>query len=336
MTQTVQKATRVGWVDVAKGTAITLVVLHHSIIFLEAVGFPMGPIGKANNVLATVRMPLFFLTAGLFAMSPISGTWRALWSRKIALLLWVYVVWSVIRFAFFNVVPWPLAESDAGTWSSLAGIFVLPAGGLWFVYALALFFLVARATRTVSPWILLGVSGVLSAVVGSGVVSTGVYAWDNMGMFLVFFLAGCHGRTVLVDVVGRFTIAGCAVVTAVFAAASVASYLMDLQAIPGVRLAIGVVGVTGALVVSRFVADSKPGELLQYLGRNTMPIYLIHYLFIAAVVAVLPQIGGGSLAVSGVLAVAVTVLATVVSLAVYRVTKNVPALYDAPAWLSRK
>lgn len=335
MTQTLPKgATRVGWVDVAKGAAITLVVLHHSILFLEAVGFPMGPITQANNVLVTIRMPLFFLASGLFAWSPVSGTWRGLWSRKISLLLWVYVVWSVIRFLFFSVVPWPLPENDAGTWSRLASIFVLPSGGLWFVYALAIFFVIARATRTISPWILLSVSGVLSALVGAGLLTTGVYEWDNMGMYLVFFLAGCHLRSSIVDLVGRFTLPRCATIVVVFVVASVVSYVWDLQDVPGVRLAVSVIGVTGALVVARYVSGSRAGELLKYLGRNTLPIYLVHYLFIAAVATALPEFGGGSIVISGVLTLSVTACAIAVSLAVYRVTKGVPGLYDAPAWLS--
>lgn len=336
MTQTVEKTTRVGWVDVAKGAAILLVVVHHTIIFLEAVGFPMGPIVKANNVLVTIRMPLFFLAAGLFALGPVSGSWRSLWSRKISLLLWVYVVWSVVRFVFFSVVPWPLDSSDAGTLSSLLSIFVLPSGGLWFVYALALFFVIARATRTQSPGVLLAVSGILSAVVGSGLISTGVYEWDSMATYLVFFLAGCHLRGRIVDTVDRITVPLAFGLVVVFAVASVGSYLFDLQDIPGVRLATSFVGVTGALVVARLVSDSQVGRQLQYLGRNTLPIYLIHYLAIAGIVVALPTFGGGSLAVSGALVLVISAVAVAISLGIYRVTKGVPGLYDAPAWLSRR
>ena len=60
-------APRVAWVDAGKGLAISLVVLFHSARWLD--GLPSDTVvwQTVNDVLATLRLPLFFTLSGLFA-----------------------------------------------------------------------------------------------------------------------------------------------------------------------------------------------------------------------------------------------------------------------------
>jgi uncharacterized membrane protein YcfT len=71
---------RIGWVDAAKGLAILLVALYHAQQFLRFAGVG-SPLWRAfDGLLQTLRMPLFFTTAGLFATRYLQGTWRVLLS----------------------------------------------------------------------------------------------------------------------------------------------------------------------------------------------------------------------------------------------------------------
>src|SRR5690606_5935605 len=91
------------WVDVAKGGAIVLVVLFHAALFLDDVGLAwLWP--RAGTALDTFRMPLFFSTAGLFAAKTLALDLRTVLRRRVARLVWVYVLWSLVWTLAFQVL----------------------------------------------------------------------------------------------------------------------------------------------------------------------------------------------------------------------------------------
>ena len=132
-------SSRVQWVDAAKGMAILLVALHHAVILLGQMDLTAGPWGQVNRTLQVFRMPLFFAASGLFAASVINRPWKVLWSSRLSLLAWVFLLWSVIRFLYFTVLPMEARPQETNLMKLLAAP-LLPTSGLWFIHAL-LFFL---------------------------------------------------------------------------------------------------------------------------------------------------------------------------------------------------
>ena len=88
-------ATRVGWVDYAKGWCIVLVVMMHSAL---GVGLAVGETGWLHALVAYAkpfRMPDFFMVAGLFLGRAIDLPWRTYLDRKAVHFLYFYALWQL-------------------------------------------------------------------------------------------------------------------------------------------------------------------------------------------------------------------------------------------------
>src|SRR5687768_6628751 len=130
---------RLAWVDAAKGLSILLVVAHHAVWFLQRSGQAPAVVVAANEALASLRMPLFFLASGLFVAGPLAAPWRTVLHKRIAFFLYLFVLWTLLRFAFFHIP----AMADVDPYNStnvvdLALSLLIPGSGMWFIYALAL------------------------------------------------------------------------------------------------------------------------------------------------------------------------------------------------------
>src|SRR5918996_30989 len=100
-------AARLDWVDAAKGMSILLVVAHHVVWYLQRSGHAPAAVVMGNEALASLRMPLFFPALVPPAVDPDDSA-------------------NVVDFA----------------WSLL-----LPGPSMWFLYALAVFAVLAKLMR---------------------------------------------------------------------------------------------------------------------------------------------------------------------------------------------
>ena len=150
---------RIHWADAARGMAIVLVALHHAVIYAGTFNLGNDVWIGVTEVLRTMRMPLFFMAAGLFAVKWVSADWRALFRSKLMLLGWVFALWVVIRWLWMNSIPG--ADSETGV-RQLVLHMVWPLGG-WFLFTLAALFVLARATLKIAPAAQLIAAGLLSA-----------------------------------------------------------------------------------------------------------------------------------------------------------------------------
>lgn len=272
---------RLAWVDAAKGLAIFLVVVHHCVMFLDANGVLPQPWVELNGLLGSFRMPLFFLASGLFLAGPIAARWRVLLHRRVALFVYLYVLWSVIRFVFFSVVPQPVNPDETASWASLAWALVLPATGLWFIYALAVFSVAAKAIRRIPSWLQLGLAALLSVAAEAGLLPIENYAWASMARYLFFFLLGCYAKDWIVGRAKRVTV-GALIGSVGAAGVAVAGIVvLDLRAVPGVSLPVSMVVVFCGVLAAAYVARWPLARPVVALGRQTLPVYLIHVMWVA-------------------------------------------------------
>jgi uncharacterized membrane protein YcfT len=277
-------AARLDWVDAAKGMSILLVVAHHVVWYLQHSGQAPPAVVMANEALASLRMPLFFLASGLLAAGPLSAPWRVVLHKRVAFFLYLYVVWTIIRFTFFaSVVPPEVDPDGSADPLGFALALVLPGPSMWFLYALAVFAVVTKLARPLPVWLQLGVTGALSALVGAGTVDLGDTRWTYMARFLFFFLLGCYARELAERLAARTSLLRAALGGVACVAAAGAVVALGLRAVPGVVLALQCMAVGSGVLLSACLARYRVGRPLVVLGTLTLPIYLIHMLWLAAI-----------------------------------------------------
>jgi uncharacterized membrane protein YcfT len=278
-------ASRLAWVDAAKGLSIVLVVLHHTVYFLDTSGLAPAPVVAGNEALASLRMPLFFLASGLLVAGPLAAPWRTLLHKRVAFFLWLYLLWTLIRFTFFaTLVPPGVDPDDSADPMNVVLALLLPGPSMWFLYALALFSVLGKLLRRVPVAVQLAASGVLSALAGAGLLDFDS-RWIAICRFLFFFLLGWHAKSLIERMVRATSLLKVAAAAVVCVAAAGGAVALDLRAVPGVAWALNCLAVAFGVLFAAWISRYVIGRPLVALGRRTLPIYLIHMLWLAVIVA---------------------------------------------------
>ncbi len=264
---------RLDWIDAGRGIAIVMVVLFHAANWLLAAGAQTSGWVELNTVVSSLRMPLFFTLSGLFAAKWVRGSWRRLLDVKVRLYGWVFLVWGLVGSTAFAVGVRMKGEGSLGT---IVVPFllspVMPRLELWFIWALALFFVVAKATAKVPPVVQVAVALVGAAFALSGWETASV-GWSGSVKYYVFFLAGMYGRDVVMRL-GRTPRTGLlAAVTVAWAGVSLTLWLLGLRDVPGLYLVNCVLGVLAGIALARALSGVA---VLRHVGSHTLPIYLAH------------------------------------------------------------
>ena len=321
------------WADAARGMAIALVVLHHTAKRSVVAGSADWWL-VVSEVLSTVRMPLFFAVAGLFATTWVSGqrSWPALLRSKVLLFAWVYVLWLGLHWAWSTAVP---GGKEPQTATELAWRLVLPGTG-WFIFALALMFVVARALRHVPTPLLLAAASAVSIAFLAEWVRLGNQAWEGLGKYTVFFLVGVRLRGhlfLLAERVPRWVAVAVPLAWAGAYAALTAAGLVDAPVVGFlVRLGGIAAGISVALLLQHWSG-------LRALGRDTLPVYMTHQLLIVTTVTAVGTIASFDtqpvLHQAAPLLLAVALLAVTYGVGVLAPQIGLGWLFTTPAWLQR-
>lgn len=325
---------RIGWVDAGRGLAILLVVLYHSARWGEVAGMDTSGWQVANDILATLRMPLFFMLAGLFAQKWQTARWASLWRAKLSLFIWVFLVWSVID-SFSIMLGFRMQDIEGNYFAQLAQVVwspLAPRFELWFIWALSLFFVFAKLTRLIPAWVQLTLAAVISAVALSG-LELGNVGWNGLLRYYFFFLLGIHGRAMILRFAEHHRLPTASIIIVVWAVLAIAGNLLGLMTLPGFYFVTAVLGVGAGIVFS--VQLARFGRL-RAIGARTLPIYLTHTSVILVVcyllhflVPVLP-----AAVLSAVAPPVIAAIAAAISFAAARWVPTVPVLrylYEQPA-----
>lgn len=332
--------TRVDWVDAAKGAAIIAVVLVHSGQWATLTGLVPDFWRIVNLVLILFLMPLFFLASGLFARAVITRSWRELWRTRLSPLMWALLVWSVIRFCYFLVVPNPTGMDETNIVDLLLTP-VRPSNGLWFLFALAVFLVVAKALDGRLDWrIQLGIAALISIWFFAR-ADTGNIAWNGMGRYVLFFMAGLFFRDRITSFVERRGLLAGLLCGLAFVAFTAAVLLVRGRApwITGALVLASLLAIAAGLVISRFLVRFERLRWLPWVGRNTLPVYVLHIFFVNVLIGLVLLLGDQPWLVALRLAVpfAVALVSVLLALGLWRVTRDIPVLrfgYVPPRWFS--
>jgi fucose 4-O-acetylase-like acetyltransferase len=265
-----------------------LVVLHHSIQWSDGAGHGSPIWLSVTEALSTMRLPLFFMVSGLLAARWMTAPWRSLLRVKVANLFWLFLLWQAFTFLAYLAVPnvSTPGKSHVAELLTAAATPLRPQNSLWFIWALALFFMLSRLIFGKMPgWAVIAAAALPATLSFAGVVQFGNVGWDGAANNYVFFAVGVFG----VQHVKRLG----EVITRTAAAGIVAAWIAFVALVPAFEA-------VGLNLVSRglgLLAGIGLGILLQksgYLmraGRSTLTYYLPHFIFLgilAFLASVLP------------------------------------------------
>ncbi|MFT3673660.1 acyltransferase family protein [Aestuariivirga sp.] len=270
---------RVDWVDFAKGICIVLVVLMHSTLGVEKA---MGEAGALNTFIhwaQPFRMPDFFLISGLFLARRIDTPWRDYLDKKVIHFLYFYLLWMTLQLLFKG--PGIYAERGLnGLASEYALAFIEPFGTLWFIYLLPIFFVTTRLLRPLPPVLVF----VAAALLEMFRPHTGWIVIDEFAARYVYFFAGYWlSAQAFRFAAGMDRLSTPALVSAllIWGYVHTLAYMHDLVAGPGYGIVAGFIGVGAVISAGVLLSRFRAGEVLRYLGENSIVVYLAFFLFMA-------------------------------------------------------
>ena len=296
-----KSATRIDWVDYAKGICIVMVVMMHSVLGVELAAGQTGFMHAVVMFAKPFRMPDFFLISGLFLSLVIDRDWRTYLDRKVVHFAYFYVLWVTIQFGF--KAPGFAAEQG---WAHAGFLylesFIEPFGTLWFIYLLPIFFVVIKLTRGV-PAILVWF---VAALLEGAHVMTG---WTVIDEFCARFVYIYSGYLFAIYV---FALSDRARAQPVLALGGLATWALvngGLVALgygewPMISLMLGLAGACAIITMGTLLARMHWLNFLRFCGEHSIVIYLAFFLPMATTrtlllkTGIVPDIGTVSLIVT--------------------------------------
>lgn len=270
---------RIDWVDYAKGICIILVVMMHSTLGVEKALGQTGHLSSFIEWARPFRMPDFFLISGLFLSRRIDGNWRDYLDKKVLHFIYFYVLWMTIQFAFKGPGIYQ-AEGLGALVSSYALGFIEPFGTLWFIYLLAIFFMVTKAVKNLPPLLILAAAALLEMAP----IETGSLIIDEFASRYVYFFSGYWLAGTIIASANRMWSRSALVLMAmlyIWATGHSVAMLMGMSNLPVISLVLGFAGASAVIGLAVLLARSNSVNWLRHLGANSIVVYLSFFLFMA-------------------------------------------------------
>lgn len=336
---------RIAWLDIARGLCMVLVVLLHADFALGRIEEHPQGLYLLNLALVPLRLPLFFLVSGMLAAGMLRRPAREVLHRRVLHYFYLYCLWWVLQHGFHaglaGLTPPALMESFESP-GGIAGLLTAAVTKLWFLLALALFYLAALglahlpAAAHMAVAIALAVPGTLE--LGE---AAGLPILDRFYDYPFFALGITAGR----EVQGAAAWLGsrllrllpCAVAW-VLATVSVhrAGLLADSIALAGLSVLALPVGLgAAAWLAASARCWTRP---LSLIGRNTLTIYVLHPMALHLLILLVPRPQPVPPAAWVIL---VTAAAVLLSFLCGRLLGRIPGLFRLPGpgpvtWLRRR
>ena len=181
-------------IDYAKGLAILLVYLGHSILYYPIALYSMYDwCHVLERMITSFNMPMFFFISGLlFAFSRKSNTQVLI--DKVRRLLVPYLFTMALVVSAKQLMPGSMAyKSEMGGGNLFTDIFVY-GGDRWFVYVLMWVFALSLPIRRVAmtPWVFLVMATCFAVTFWD--VMPKEFLMKDVTRFLPFFLLGMYAN----------------------------------------------------------------------------------------------------------------------------------------------
>jgi len=324
-------ARRIEWIDLVKAASVLLVVFMHAsntLVDLGGTGSVATTLQLLNHLVEPLRMPMFFLVSGMLAASAVRRPWSASTNRTTG-MLYLYVLWMLLYFGFTALfgatVPDPL------------GSIVLARSGFWYLYAMAIFFVIARLLRNQPGWLVVAVAllpnilrPVTDQILGQLIPGT---LFTSMAMNLAFFLVGIHFKDLVAAAAQRATPQHVAVL-GVLAAGAGLVFLRSPQMVGQSLLPLSVLWLGFGVGLAALITRSGVPAWARYVGSRTLAVYVMQWPVLFIVTSYLP--GWTVSHPLAQLAFPFVFTAGVAALALWLYSMPATAwLFRAPTWVTR-
>lgn len=326
-------ASRIGWVDYAKGICIILVVMMHSVHRVEGLLGAEGFLSPVVDFAQPFRMPDFFLISGLFLSRSLFGPVNEYIDRKVIHFIYFYVLWLTIQLmAFETSVLLNSPMEFIKLW--LIGL-IEPTGTLWFVHMLLIFYVVTWVLRRAPVLLVFGGALLLQSAFQLGWIETGWAVPDRFAERYVYFFAGYAFAPAIFGFASRAA-ASVPLAVAGLAAWALVNQLCVWQGVHsafGISFVLGMMGAAAVCTIAALLVRFDWAKVLQYCGRHSIVIYLT---FPIPLTAMIKLIDRGQVAphMAGIASVVTLLVAIIAPLVFHRLILKTPlqALYVRPAW----
>lgn len=272
-------AARALWPDLARGATVLLVVAMH-LMYLQLVPLLHGTAATVWHKpivdwTTPLRMPLFFVVSGYLSARMLQRSWRAGISGRIAPRAYLYVVWLAITAAtLWGFAAWDGEDYDA--WGYFVSELWQPTGVLWYIWALAAFFLVAKATQRLPDWLVVGAAAL--AAISVELVDVG--SWKSIVAGFLPFVVGVRAPQAIRALTERTDWRHGLALLALAVALVAIRRELPLPAIS--HLVMSAVCVAAVLMLLPRIAHWRALRPIRRVGRNTLVIFALHPLLIIA------------------------------------------------------
>lgn len=297
-------AQRVAWIDAARGLAIILVAFAHAAGGLIDAAGPgtLAALRYLFLAIYTFHMPLFFFLSGLFVEQRWEKGTAAFLKQLAVTIVYAYFLWSIVQYSLIYALGSIVNHPVDVYWETILALPWRTVSQFWFLHALFLIHLLG-----VVAWRIGGRRAVIAAAIIVKLVAIFVpslpilsMAAGNAPYYALAVFLGRERVSQLLDRASaslRLVICGGAAVVLVLLCANAnaiqpyltvetasSSGIAKLAWIPAM-LPATLLAASAALLISVQLAQRQglATRALEYLGTMTMPIFVLHIIFIAGV-----------------------------------------------------
>lgn len=300
---------RIDWLDSARGLGIVLVVIGHTLggLIDSRIGAGLGVFRSLFFAIYTFHMPLFFLLAGLMVPHRLARGTGAFLRGLLPSVVWPYFLWSVVQFTVIYALGSMVNTPATHYWPMLLSLPWNTVSQFWFLYAL--FWLHVLAALVVPRY---GATGLfllalaLKALAPVLLLPVAVRLVCNHALF--YAIGTMLGPDDLARVAVERRVAERVVLFPALAALALGATFLALPrfgadvefaaasspVLANLAWRFPALGAATACVVASVAFVSLPAfagnSLLNALGRLTMPIFVLHVMFVAGTRIVLMRL----------------------------------------------
>jgi uncharacterized membrane protein YcfT len=276
----------------------------------------------------------FFLISGLFLAARIDRPWQSYLDSKAVHFAYFYILWMTIQFVVRGPGLFAQGGAELVADSYIDG-FIEPFGTLWFIYMLAVFFVVTKLVRGLPPAVVL----LAAAALEIAPIHTGHLLIDEFASRYVYFFAGYRFAPVVFAYAAAVSARALPVIAAglaIWAFANGLATSTGLAFLPGFGLLFGFIGAAAVVSMGVLLARLPLTGWVRYCGENSIVIYLAFFLFMAATRAALLK--SGLVTDLGMVSLIVTAAGVAGPVVLHWLTRNTPLafLWRRPAWARLK
>lgn len=278
---------RIEWVDAAKALGITLVVYGHVILGIHDANIWENTINYQfqHSVVYTMHMPLFFFLSGLFAKKWVIRNPKIAISQKIRSLIYPYFIWGFIQAGIMQIFS-KNTNNGQGITNALQLPFI-PYAQFWFLYDLfwifIIYYVLKHILKITDKILLLGGTVLF-------IISPLLDFWESsrIAYYAIFFIVG----TTIVNNISLLNRINMYVKVTIFLVLNIVYFLLvmrkqELLLVNFMSIFVAAIGI----IIIIAIASRTHIAWIDYIGRNSIVIYVAHIIFTAGTRILLLKIG---------------------------------------------